>query len=231
MERMSTGVISGSKLTWRLVFPRTQPQNDIEATEVLGSQEAWARDNRIRIYPQLFPNNIVLSLLYLRAPPVRMVHLTRLIASCPVETIRRAMVIQSTLLLFGCGSVTMHAMKLDGMTLYFGVGVARQPIGYYCMVTLIPHLSDCLQPPDHRWQTLTSEQDMWLWYRESRCYWVTMSQHRVSCQICSQWSTWIYLNNIENIFHNIFQIDYPYSLSITLMGTWESYDWIHCECN
>jgi len=132
------------------VFPRTQPQNDIEATEVLGSQEAWARDNRIRIYPQLFPNNIVLSLLYLRAPPVRMVHLTRLIASCPVETIRRAMVIQSTLLLFGCGSVTMHAMKLDGMTLYFGVGVARQPIGYYCMVTLIPHLSDCLQPPDHR---------------------------------------------------------------------------------
>src|SRR6266571_9193997 len=121
---MSTGIVSGSKLTWRLAFLCTQPQNGIEATKVLSSQEAWARDNRIGIYLQLFPNNIVLLLLYLHAPPVRMVHLTRLIASCPVKTIRRAMVIQSTLLPFGCGSVTTHAMELDGMTLYFGVGVA-----------------------------------------------------------------------------------------------------------
>ncbi len=74
------------------MFPCTQPQNGNEATKVLGSQEAWARDNRIGIYLQLFANNIVLSLLYLHAP-VRMVHLTRLIASCLVEMIRRAMVI------------------------------------------------------------------------------------------------------------------------------------------
>ena len=91
-ERTSTGIISGSKLTWRLMFPCMQPQNGNEATKVLGSQEAWARDNRIGIYLQLFANNIVLSLLYLHAP-VRMVHLTRLIASCLVEMIRRAMVI------------------------------------------------------------------------------------------------------------------------------------------
>ena len=52
-----------------------------------------------------------------------------------------------------------------------------------------------------------------------KCCWLMMSGCQVSCHIFSLWSTWIYANDIENIFHNIFQIGCSYSLSITLMKT------------
>jgi hypothetical protein len=90
------------------------------------SREARARDNRIGIYPQLLI--ILYCHCYIYVHRQSEWYLTRSIASCPVETIRRAMAIQSTLLPFGCGSVTTHTMELDGMTLYFGA--ARQPVGY-----------------------------------------------------------------------------------------------------